>query len=193
MRILVGCEESGTVRDAFIRKGHDAWSNDLLPCRNGNEKHLLMDVREAIKNKGPWDLIIIFPDCTKLCLSGNRWYGKGTIGYSDRISAIEWTVELWRLAKQHAIIGAALENPTGVIWEHINGPQQWIHPWEYGHEETKKTGLALYKLPPLLATDICRIREQKIWKMPPGPNRKRDRSKTFDGIAEAMADQWGCL
>lgn len=169
MRILVGCEESGKLRDALIKQGHDAISCDLLPTRSEGP-HLQMDIKHAIRKRGPWDYIILFPDCTKLCLSGNRWYGKGTPGYTDRLAAIAWTVDLWELAKRFATRGCALENPTGVIWSHINGPQQWVHPWEFGHEETKKTGLALHNLPPLMPTDICRIREQKIWKMPPGIN-----------------------
>lgn len=189
MRVLVGCEESGTVRDAFLALGHDAWSNDLIPARNGGP-HLQMCVTKAITEHGPWDIIILHYDCTKTAVSGNRWYGKGMVRHQERLDDIEFAKKLWALAKHHARIGAAYENPVSVIWDHIGKPQ-YIQPWEYGHGETKKTGLLLDRLPALIPTNIVEGREQKVWKMPPGPNRKRDRSKTYQGIADAMAAQWG--
>lgn len=191
MRVLVGCEESGKVRDAFARLGHDAWSNDLLPARNGGQ-HLQMCVKQAIVNEGQWDLIILHPVCTAMALSGNRWYGTGMPRNQERVDAIEWTAELWDLAKRHARVGAALENPTGVLWKRIGTPQ-WIHPWMFGHGETKKTGILLDRLPELKPTNIVDGREQRIWKMAPGPNRKRDRSETYQGIADAFASQWSVL
>lgn len=189
MRVLIGCEESGVVRDAFTALGHDAYSNDIIPARNGG-KHLQMCVLEAISTCGPWDIIILHPDCTALSLSGNRWYGKGMPHNRKRIEAIEWTKSLWRMACQFARIGVALENPTSVIWKHIGEPQ-YIQPWQFGHGETKKTGILTHNLPPLEPTNIVDGREQRVWKMPPGPNRKRDRSETYKGIAKAMAEQWG--
>lgn len=136
MRILVGCEESGMVRDAFAAKGHDAWSNDLVPCRRGG-KHLQMDVLKAIVDYGPWDIIILHPECTALALSGNRWYGEGMPRHKERLAAIKWTKHLWNVAKLCAVKGCALENPLAVIWQHIGQPQ-WIQPWQFGHGETKK-------------------------------------------------------
>lgn len=189
MRILAGCEESGKVRDAFAALGHDAWSCDILPSRAGGN-HLQMDIFTAISAHGPWDIIVLFPDCTKMTLSGNRWYGKGTQGENLRTEAVLWTKGLWDVAKKYARVGAALENPTGVLWGSIGKPQ-WIQPWEFGHGETKRTGIITDRLPPLKSTNIVPGREQRIWKMPPGPNRKRDRSETFQGIADAMAQQWG--
>lgn len=185
MRVLVGCEESGKVRDAFAKLGHDAWSNDLKPARTGG-KHLQMDVIQAIIAYGPWDIIILHPDCTAMSLSGNRWYA----GTQARREAIEWTVRLWDLAKIHSRIGCAIENPTSVLWKHIGKPQ-YINPFEFGHGETKKTGILAHKLPVLTPTNKVEGRAHRIWKMPPGINRKRDRSETYQGIADAFAEQWG--
>ena len=190
-RVLVGCEESGKVRDAFLKRGHDAWSNDLQPARNGGP-HIQRCVTKAIRFYGPWDIIILHPECTALSLSGNRWYGIGMPLNDKREEAIEWTGTLWRLAKMYARIGCALENPAGVIWQHIGRPQ-YIQPWQFGHGETKKTGILAHNLPPLVPTNIVEGREQRIWKMAPSPTRKRDRSETYQGIADAMADQYGEL
>lgn len=189
MKVLAGCEESGKVRNAFIKRGHDAYSCDVIPARD-NGPHLQMDVKLAIKNYGPWDLIILFPDCTAMSLSGNRWYGRNMPFYSKRIEAINWTIDLWELAKKHCLIGCALENPTSVIWRYIGIPQ-YIQPHDFGHGETKKTGILTYNLPPLFSTNKVTGRENRIWKMPPSPTRKRDRSETYTGIATAMAEQWG--
>ena len=188
MRVLVGCEESGVVRDAFLRLGHDAWSNDLIPARNGGS-HLKVCVKEAIRHYGPWDIIILHPDCTALSLSGNRWYGKGMRDHTKRLDAIKWTKDLWILATCYAKIGCALENPTSVIWKHIGAPQ-YIQPNQFGHGEVKKTGILAHNLPPLTTTNQVDGREPRVWKMAPGPNRKRDRSETYPGIAEAMAQQY---
>ncbi len=189
MRVLIGCEESGTVRDEFEALGFDSWSNDLIPARNGG-KHIQKCVKKAIVENGPWDLIILHYDCTKTAVSGNRWYGKGMPRNSERLQDIEFASELWDLAKKHARIGCAYENPVSVIWERIGKPQ-YIQPWQFGHGETKRTGILTYNLPALKPTNIVGGREQRVWKMPPGPHRKRDRSKTFPGIAKAMAAQWG--
>jgi hypothetical protein len=151
-----------------------------------------MDIFRALIKHGPWDVVILHPDCTKLTVAGNRWYGEGAAGYPHRIAAMEWTSMLWNVAKMIARVGVALENPVGVLGKTPMGkPNQYIHPWQYGHGETKKTCLWLHNLPPLAPTKIVEGREQRIWKMPPSEDRKRLRSETFDGWAEAMAAQWG--
>lgn len=186
--VLVGCEESGKVRDAFQKLGHNAWSNDLVPARNGGN-HLRMDVVEAI-NRYSWDIIILHPSCCAMALSGNRYYGRGTPRHAERLAAIQWSIKLWELAKHVARIGCAIENPLSVIWPYIGKPQ-YIQPYQFGHGELKKTGILTHNLPALTPTSIVPGREQRIWKMPPSANRKRDRSETFQGIADAMAQQWG--
>ena len=147
MKVLIGCEQSGRVANEFAKKGHDAWSNDIQEAtHNGN--HLTMDVCEAIQNCGPWDLIGLHPPCTALAVSGNRWYGRQKKHHKKRIEAIKWTVDLWQLALGHAPM-VYLENPVGVLPLTF---QQYIQPWQFGHGETKKKGLALYNLPPLVPT-----------------------------------------
>lgn len=185
MRVLVGCEYSGRVRDAFIKRGHDAVSNDLLSTESPGP-HIQGDVFEAVM-MGGWDLIILHPPCTALAVSGNRWYGRGMPKHSERVEAIRWTVRLWNYAKANAV-RVCMENPVGVL---PMKPTQYIQPWEFGHGETKKTGLWLENLRPLLPTDIVDGREQKIWKMPPSKDRAKLRSLTYQGVADAMADQWG--
>jgi hypothetical protein len=189
MRILIGCEESGVVRDAFLLKGHDAWSCDIIPCRRGGQ-HLQMDIIEAIESHGPWDIIILHPPCDALAVSGNGTYGEGKPKNGYRSAAIAWTYNLWLLARVYARVGVCLENPVGVLTSWLGKPQ-YIQPWQFGHGEQKKTGLWLHNLPKLIPTDIVKGREQRIWKMPPSSTRKRDRSETYTGIAKAMAEQWG--
>lgn len=174
MRILVGCEESGKVRDAFIRYGHDAVSCDVLPTRKPGP-HLQMDVFEAIYDYGPWDVIILFPDCTAMSLSGNRWYGRAMKWHDRRIAALQWTAELWQCAKRNAKIGCALENPTSVLWSVIGRPQ-YIQPHMFGHGEMKKTGILTHNLPDLTPTNHVSGRLQRIWKMGPSdmPNEKEE-------------------
>lgn len=123
--------------------------------------------------------------------SGNRWYGRGMPRHQERIDAVQWTVKLWEHAKQcgHRV---ALENPVGVLFKHLPNVQ-YIQPWQFGHGETKKTGFALHNLPQLVPTNVVEGRQQRVWKMPPGPNRKRDRSETYEGIARSCAEQWGGL
>lgn len=191
MKILVGCEESGKVREAFRKLGHDAWSCDLLPPRDGSIHHFEGDIFDYIKHSGGWDIIILHPPCTALSLSGNRWYGHNMPRHQERLDTIRWTMNLWEMAKRTAKIGCVLENPTSVIWRHLGAKVQYIQPHDFGHGETKKTGLALHNLPLLVATNKVAGRVPRIWKMPPGKNRKRDRSETCQGIADAMAEQWG--
>jgi len=147
---------------------------------------------EAVTCGRKWDIIILHPDCTAMTVSGNRWYGRGTAGYEKRLRQIAWTRDLWNLAKKHARVGCALENPVSMVWAAIGKPQ-YIQPWMFGHGETKKTGILTDRLPALVPTKIVAGREQRVWKMAPGPNRKRDRSETYQGIADAMAIQWGYL
>ena len=184
MKVLVACEYSGVVRDAFRSGGHDAWSCDLLPS-DAPGPHITGDCIPAIKSK-VWDLIIMHPPCTALAVSGNRWYGKGQPKNPERIEAIKWTMDLWELAKAHSY-RVAMENPVGVL---PIKPTQYVHPWQFGHGETKKTGLWLHNLPPLDPTNVVEGREQRIWKLPPSADRWKIRSTTFQGIADAMADQW---
>lgn len=191
MRVLIGCEESGKVRDAFIKRGHDAWSNDIVPARSGGP-HLQKCVKKAIIEDGPWDIIILHPDCTAMAVSGNRWYAHNMPRNDERIRSVNWTIDLWNIARATARVGCALENPVSVIWSYIGVPQ-YVQPWQFGHGETKNTGILTHNLPPLVPTLIVRGREQRVWRMAPGVNRKRDRSETFQGIADAMAEQWGNL
>lgn len=195
MRVLVGYEESGVVRNAFNRI-HDimAWSCDLIPSRNGGP-HLQKDIREVIVHDGPWSIIIIHPPCTALSVSGNAHYAEGKGGYQERLDALDFTESLWVLAKRHALIGVCLENPVGVLSTKsiLGKASQYIQPYQFGHPETKKTGLWLSGLPKLTPTDIVDGRENRIWKMPPSATHKRDGSETYEGIAKAMAQQWGGL
>ena len=186
--VLVGCEESQTITKALREAGHEAYSCDLAPTRGNPAWHYQQDICEVIPSRR-WGLIILHPDCTAMAVSGNRWYGRGMPMHHKRELAIAWTVGLWELAKQYGDM-VALENPVSVIFQHLNAPVCYVQPYEHGHGETKKTGFALHNLEPLKPTNLVDGREQRIWKMPPSPTRKRDRSKTFDGIAQAVVMQW---
>lgn len=200
MRVLVGCEESGKVRDAFAARGHDAWSCDLIPSRNGGN-HLQKCVKKAIAEDGIWDIIILHPDCTKLAVSGNSTYGTGMGRNHERFEAIEWTVDLFNLAIKNALVGVCMENPVGVLPKDRLPKPQYIHPHKFGHMEQKKTGLWLHNLPMLKGTSdvteammlLPRNERERNHYMAPRKNRKRDRSETYQGIADAMAEQWGGL
>jgi len=184
---LVGCEESQEVCMALRESGVEAYSCDLLPTRGNPEWHYQQDVMDIVASRF-WGGIILHPDCTAMAVSGNRWYGHGMPLHHKREVAVNWTLELWELAKKHSD-KVALENPVSVIFRHLQNVW-YVQPYEHGHGETKKTGFALHGLPPLKPTNMVAGREQRIWKMAPSPNRKRDRSKTFPGIAKAMALQW---
>ena len=186
--VLVGCEESQTITKALRAAGHEAYSCDLAPTRGNPAWHYQQDICEVIPSRR-WGLIILHPDCTAMAVSGNRWYGRGMPMHHKREQAIAWTVGLWELAKKHGD-KAALENPVSVIFQHLNAPVCYVQPYEHGHGETKKTGFALHNLEPLKPTNLVDGREQRIWKMPQSPTRKRDRSQTFDGIAQAVVMQW---
>ena len=200
MDVLIGCEYSGVVREAFRAKGHDAWSCDLLPADDGSEHHIQGDVMEVITYQN-WDLVILHPPCTALTLSGNRWYGAGKPKHQERIDSARWTRLLWENAKELSE-KVALENPVGVLPKMVDmHPTQLIHPWMFGEEASKKTGLWLHNLPPLEPTDVVGQGEfhttksgrrlPKWYNLPPSEDRWKIRSKTFQGIADAMASQWG--
>lgn len=181
MRVLVACEFSGIVRDAFAARGHDAWSCDLLPTeRPGN--HHLGEVQFILEDG--WDLMVAHPPCKYLAVSGARWF-------AERPDKQREALEFVRLLMLAPIPKLALENPIGVISTKITKPDQIIHPFMFGHGETKATCLWLKNLPALYPTNIVSGREPRIWKEPPGPDRWKNRSRTYEGIAKAMAEQWG--
>ena len=184
MNVLVACEFSGVVRDAFRRRGHNAWSCDLLPCERGSAHHIQCDVLSALGDG--WDMMIAHPPCTHLCVSGARWFKDKVQEQADAIRFVEM---LWDAPIPHICI----ENPVGVLprLSNIGKATQYIQPWQYGHGETKKTGLWLKGLPKLTPTNVVDGREGRIWRLPPGPDRWKLRSITFQGIADAMAEQWG--
>jgi hypothetical protein len=181
MKILIACEYSGTVRNAFKAKGHDVMSCDLLDTDvPGN--HYKGNVFDIV-NDG-WDLMIAHPPCTHLAVSGARWFKEKK---EEQIEALNFV----KMLLDAPIEKIALENPISIISSKIRKPDQIIQPWMFGHGETKATCLWLKNLPKLTPTDIVEGREQRIHKLPPTPERWKIRSKTFEGIAKAMAEQWG--
>lgn len=199
MDILIGCEYSGVVREAFRKKGHRVYSCDLLPADDNSDWHIQNDVVDAINYSFNWDLIILHPPCTALTVAGNSTYGRGMPKHDERIKAIEWTHNLWRTATNKAK-HVALENPVGVLNSVPGMPKpSYIHPWEHGHPEQKKTGLWLHNLPPLQPTNnvydemmkLPKKERQRLFYMSPSADRWKIRSTTFQGIADAMANAWG--
>lgn len=200
MRVLIACEYSGRVRDAFIKLGHDAISCDLLPT-DAPGPHYQGDVINLLEccPDDFYDLIIGHPECTKLCVSGNGTYGKGMPKYQERIDSAKWTESFWNLAKRKAK-SVCFENPVGVLRRFTNMPKpQYIQPYKFGHMEQKKTGLFLHNLPKLIETNDVYAEMMKLPKrerermhyLPPSINRWKIRSTTYQGIADAMAEQWG--
>ena len=198
--VLVGCEYSATVRDAFRSRGFDAWSNDILPTQGEPLWHITGCVRDAIRSRR-WSLIILHVPCTAMAVCGNRHYGVGTPGHDDRREAVKWTLETWNLAKSHSG-HVALENPASVIFPVLRdegAAVQYVQPYEFGHLEQKKTGLALHNLPRLNPTNdvyeammqLPKRERERIFHMAPSEDRGLLRSKFYTGFAEAMADQWG--
>lgn len=182
-KVLVACEYSGTVRDAFDVAGFDAMSCDLLDSEKPG-KHYKGDIFDVLY-KG-WDLLIAHPPCTHLAVSGARHFAaKKASGVQDE--ALEFVYDLLHAPIKHI----ALENPISIISTRIRKPDQIIQPWQYGHGETKATCLWLKGLPLLVPTDVVDGREARIHKMAPSPDRWKERSRTFPGIAKAMAKQWG--
>ncbi len=188
MNVLIGCEESGRVRRAFRGRGHVAWSCDLLPARDRSPHHYEFDVNSALR-AGEWELAILHPPCQYMAVSGNRWHSES----GERAEAIEWTRRLAAHAAQHCK-RVCIEQPISVLdLSDLGYSKTFIQPWQFGHPETKKTTLWLWYLLPLEPTDIVEPTRNRIHRMPPGPNRSRDRSETYLGVADAMADQWGNL
>lgn len=197
MNVAILFECSGKVRDAFRALGHNAVSVDIQPDDNDSQYHYEMDIEDFFTceetaqhcfNAPMYDLIIMHPPCTALACSGNRWYGKGMPRHEERQKSTIQTVQWLNRAKNLAH-HVALENPVGVLSD-ILGKPQYIQPWQFGHGETKKTGLWLYSLPELQPTKIVEGRENRIWRMPPSEGRAKMRSETYQGIADAMAKQW---
>ena len=184
LRVLVACEFSATVRDAFRELGFDAWSCDLLPCEGSPVWHYQEDVRGLLGMR--WDLMIAHPPCTHLAVSGARWFNDKK---QEQAEAIRFVEMLWGAP----IPRIAIENPVGVLprLSELGKATQYIQPWQFGHGETKKTGLWLRNLPPLEPTNIVEGRESRVWRLPPSKDRWKDRSRTYPGIAAAMAQQWG--
>ena len=202
MKVLVACEFSGIVREAFNQRGHRATSADLLPTEIPGD-HYQGDVLDIL-DQG-WDLMIAHPPCTYLCNSGVRWlYNQDGTENKDRwdkmLDATDFFYHLLNSGHLHHIPKIAVENPIphGEMYRNgLIGPYtQIIHPWQYGHSEKKSTCLWLHNLPKLIPNKFIDnrknpVRKESIWKEPPGPNRQKNRSRTFPGIAAAMADQWG--
>ena len=184
MRVLVACEFSGAVRRAFASRGHDAWSCDLLPSEDHGLFHLRGDIRDILMER--WDLLIAHPPCTYLAVSGARWW-------KDRVGEQEAALVLVRELLDAPVPRIALDNPVSCISTRIRKPDHIIQPWQFGHGETKTTCLWLKNLPPLRPTKVVKGREARVHRMPPSANRWRERSRTYAGIAAAMADQWGSL
>ena len=194
MKVLVACEYSGIVREAFVLKGHDAWSCDLLPTDQPSDKHIQGDVLEIINDR--WDLIIAHPPCTHLSVSGAaRWAEKVADGRQQ--AAIKFVEDIWDANCPFI----AIENPVGALSTRskLGKASQYIQPYEFGHAEQKKTGLWLKGLPKLIPTDVIDVsnlpdnQRQRLHYLPPSKDRWKIRSTTFQGIADAMADQWGNL
>lgn len=201
MKILVACEESQEVTKAFRRLGHEAYSCDFLDCSGGHpEWHIKADALGMAKSK-TWDLIISFPPCTDLSLSGSAHFEKKRLS-GQQEDAINFFLDIWEVSN-------CTENPKNIMsgWKYLNkwypviverimdikfpiNPTQKIQPWQFGHGETKETWLWLKGLPKLKPVNIVSGREQRIWKMPPSAERGKLRSKTYSGIASAMAHQW---
>jgi hypothetical protein len=181
MRVLIACEYSGAVRDAFLARGHDALSCDLLPTESPGP-HYQGDVRDVLGDG--WDLMIAHPPCTHLAVSGARWFKDKQVEQAEALDFV-------RLLLEAPIPRIALENPISIISSRIRKPDQIVQPWQFGHGETKATCLWLKNLPKLTPTQIVNGREARVHRMAPGPDRWKERSRTYAGIAAAMAAQWG--
>jgi hypothetical protein len=199
MRVLIACEYSGRVREAFRALGHDAWSCDLLPAEDGSEFHIQDNVRHVIEDGRkyvadalyafiyyqPWDLMIAHPPCTHLAVSGARWFPEKRAS-GEQQKAIDFFMAL----AGAPIPRIAIENPVCIMSSIWREPDQIIQPHQFGHGETKATCLWLKGLPPLRPTNNVPGREPRVHMMSPGPDRWKERSRTYDGIALAMASQW---
>ena len=184
LRVLVACEYSGAVRREFRERGFDAWSCDLLPSEDNSEYHIQGDVLATYVMEQSWDMMISHPPCTHLAVSGARWFKDKQ---EEQKEALWFVEQLLNTPIKHI----ALENPISIISSKIRKPDQIIQPWQFGHGETKATCLWLKNLPLLKPTNIVDGREARIHKMAPSPERWKERSRTYQGIAKAMAEQWG--
>lgn len=188
LRVLVACEFSGVVRQAFRKRGHDAWSCDLLPTEIPGA-HYQGDVRKILL--GYWDLLIAFPPCTRLCNSGVRWLAE-----RDLWKEMYEAVDFFNMFIRSKVKRVSIENPIMHKYARdmvIRPYSQIIQPYQFGHKERKQTCLWLKNLPPLMPVGIQSERLDRVHREPPGPERSKNRSRTFQGIADAMADQWGRL
>ena len=193
MNILIACEYSGTVRDAFARQGHNAVSCDLLPSDTDGH-HVIGDIRDLLD--GEWDMLIAFPPCTHLAVSGARWFPEKRADGRQQ-EGIDFFMDMVNAP----IDRIAIENPIGIMSSHYRKPNQIIQPWMFGHLEQKSTCLWLKNLPTLESTDnvleammdLPKNKRDRLHYLPPSEDRWKLRSKTFQGIADAMADQWGNL
>lgn len=191
MKVLIACEFSGTVREAFRKRGHDAYSCDILPCEDGGYTyHMQNDVLNVLNHQ--WDLMIAHPPCTRLTISANKWYKPEFADrfpniHKERHAAIVFFMQLMCAN----IPKIAVENPIGIMSSAFRKPDQVLQPWMFGHGETKATCLWLKGLPVLKSTNIVDGREQRLHKLPPSEDRWKLRSVTYQGIADAMAEQWG--
>jgi hypothetical protein len=198
-RVLVACEYSGTVRRAFAARGHDAWSCDLLPSEDRSNRHIVGDARGLLDDG--WDLLMVaHPPCTRLCNSGVRWLSVPPPGKTveQMQEELREGAALFSAFWNAPIERVCIENPVmhrhaKALIENYQPPAQSVQPWQFGHGETKRTCFWLRGLPPLTPTNVVDGREQRVFRMPPSPDRWKERSRFFAGIAEAMADQWGGL
>jgi len=182
MKVLVACEFSGIVREAFKAKGHDAWSCDLLPTEIPGQ-HIQGDVLEIL-DQG-WDLMLAFPPCTHLCVSGAAWFEQ-----KRKDGRQQEGIDFFMKFTKTNIPKTVIENPVGIMSTIYRKPDQIIQPWQFGHGETKATCLWLKNLPKLTPTNIVEGRKNRVHHEPPGPERWKNRSRTMPGIADAMASQW---
>jgi len=188
MNVLVACEESQAVTIEFRKLGHNAFSCDTEPCSGGHpEYHLRMDALPAFKTR-TWDLIVAHPPCTHLSVSGARYFPQKRADGRQQAA-----INFFMLMINAPAPMVCVENPVCIMSTHYRKPDQIIQPWQFGHGETKTTCLWLKNLPKLIPTNIVSGRENLIWRMPPSKDRSRMRSKTYPGIARAMACQWGKL
>lgn len=186
MRVAVICEFSGVVRDAFTKAGHDAISFDLLPTESPG-LHCQLDIMKLpLEYWEQFDLAICHPPCTHLAVSGARWFKDKQQEQAEALEFVRYLMDL-------PIKRIAIENPISIISSRIRKPDQIIQPWQFGHGETKKTCLWLKNLPKLVPTNVVEGRVNRVHRMPPGPDRWKERSRTYQGIAMAMATQWGGL
>ena len=198
-RILVACEFSGVVRRAFASRGHDAWSCDLLPAEDGSNKHITGDAR-AILSDG-WDMLIVaHPPCTRLCNSGVRWLSVPPAGKTAEQMQAELRdgAALFSAFWNAPVDRVCVENPVmhrhaKALIQNYHEPTQSVQPWQFGHGEVKRTCFWLRNLPALAPTNIVAGRTPRVHHASPSPDRWKERSRFFPGIAAAMADQWGSL